>query len=567
MLLGPWCAPFREHDSNRYAILGELSDPLETAADLLAARQYVEACYESVLDELSEGLSQIHGVNQSARYWRIICGPWLHAYISVLYERYITLKSAVKALPEFTTLVCEGNEYPAPQDNTAFYYWMCSDEYNLYLYSRVLDCLGLKFEQRPIQKKQLTGNDPRRSSGKEIIKLIYSRIISLQRLFAFRNKPQIVLEDTYLGPKLEWILKASLGKNCVIGYQANANVSNKDLHYDRRKELAAKLSENCEFLQILRKLIVADFPVTLIEGFSEIRQRAIQNVPPPGSLIVSAGGWNHNEILKHYSAIAADQSSKLIAMQHGGTYGFLDFVPHYHHEKKISDTFLTWGWGDGDDARVRPFISSKLSRVKQKPSKDRGEGILYIGTAEPRYSNNLQYRPQQFVRYFLWQKRFLKSLPAEKHRYLIARLYPVDFGWGYEKYWKEWSASSRLDKRGRPLMESLLSSRLIVVDALTTTWLEALSANVPLVIFFDPASYSLRPEAQWAVDLMKEVGIVHLLPDSAASFIDITYTEVEKWWGSCHVQDVRRRICARFARVVTDPTSHYISFFEERLGK
>ena len=567
MLLGPWCAPFHELDGNRYSLLGELCDPLESAADLLAARQYVDACYEAVLGELSEGLSEIHGVSQSTRYWRIICGPWLHVYISVLYERYISLKSAVKVLPEFTTLVCEGNEYPAPHDNYEFYYWVCSDEYNLYLYSRVLECLGLKFEQRPIGNKQLIGYDPRRSSGKEIIKKIYSMVISIQQLFARGNKPKVVLEDTYLGPKLEWKLKALLGNSCVISYQPNVKISHKEVRYDMRRELAEKLSGNCEFRQILKKLIPADFPVTAIEGFAELRKLALKNVPPPGSLIVSSGGWNHNELLKHYSAMAADQGSKLIAIQHGGTYGFLDFVPHYLHEKEISDVFLTWGWGEGDHARVRPFISSKLSRVERTPSRDHGEGVLYVCTAEARYSSNLQYRPQQFIRYFMWQSRFLQALPSGMHGDLVVRLYPVDFGWGYERRWKKWSANFRLDKSGHTFIESVFGARMVVVDALTTTWLEVLSANVPLVIYFDPSSYSLRPEAQSAIDLMEEVGIVHLLPESAAEFVNKTYARVEEWWGSCRVQEVRQRICSQFARSASNPLEIYFSFFKENLSR
>ncbi|MBM3508401.1 MAG: glycosyltransferase, partial [Alphaproteobacteria bacterium] len=180
------------------------------------------------------------------------------------------------------------------------------------------------------------------------------------------------------------------------------------------------------------------------------------------TVIASAGSWHHNDLFKHYAARAADGGSRLVALQHGGTYGVHDYVPHYHHEKKIAELFLSWGWKSRDCANVRPFVSSKLSRLPARPLGEAGEGILYIGTAEPRYSTYLQTRPHQYSRYLEWQRRFLGALPVARQQELLVRLYPVDFGWNLEKRWREWAPSVRKDP-GRSLHESFHAARIVVI--------------------------------------------------------------------------------------------------------
>ena len=43
--------------------------------------------YEKILKELSYELNKIHNKNFSLRAWRIIIGPWLNRFITVIFDR------------------------------------------------------------------------------------------------------------------------------------------------------------------------------------------------------------------------------------------------------------------------------------------------------------------------------------------------------------------------------------------------------------------------------------------------------------------------------------------------
>ena len=47
------------------------------------------------MPEIAVRLNQIHGVNHSVRYWRILIGPWLGFFIQALFDRWTMLKHAI----------------------------------------------------------------------------------------------------------------------------------------------------------------------------------------------------------------------------------------------------------------------------------------------------------------------------------------------------------------------------------------------------------------------------------------------------------------------------------------
>lgn len=564
VFLGPWCRHFRDDARWDDEARRELRDPFE--GSLQAARASVDALYEELLGEVSNALASLHGVRQSPVYWRIVLGSWLHTFVSVVYDRYATLKAAFAELGECRTIGCPGDEFEPPSDNYAYYYLLCTDEYNLSLYSRILTALGHRFETRPVATAHINAADPRLSRPREIAKSAYARLVRLQYLLVGAKRPRLLLEDTYLGVRLEWQIRARFGRRCVIGYNKRADTGACRVWPQARAAIAASIPHRTEFHRVLGALIAADIPKVFVEAFGELRQKAERLVPPKGSVIASAGGWHHNDLLKHYAARAADGGSRLVALQHGGTYGVHDYLPHYHHEKKIADLFLSWGWRSRDSAKVRGFVSAKLSRVTSRPRAVQGKGILYIGTAEPRYSTYLQTRPHQYSRYLAWQRRFLGALPVNRQRELLVRLYPVDFGWDLEKRWRGWAPSARKDP-GRPLHESFLAARIVVIDALTTTWLEALSFNTPTVILLNRDDLLLRPEAAGALEQMAQVGIVHFSPESAAWHVEGVCSDATPWWYDPEVQEVREAVCEVFARKTADPVSGFSRAFQGLLDE
>jgi len=58
--------------------------------------QYLKIIYENMLKALQVQLNEIHNVDHSLRYWRILIGPWLGYFIQVVFDRWAMLKHAFK---------------------------------------------------------------------------------------------------------------------------------------------------------------------------------------------------------------------------------------------------------------------------------------------------------------------------------------------------------------------------------------------------------------------------------------------------------------------------------------
>ena len=71
-----------------------------------------------------------------------------------------------------------------------------------------------------------------------------------------------------------------------------------------------------------------------------------------------------------------------------------------------------------------------------------------------------------------------------------------------------------------PFLQSLERCRVYVADHLETTYIEALAANKPTILFYDPAQYRIREEAKPYYDGLASAGILHTDPESAAATLD-----------------------------------------------
>jgi putative transferase (TIGR04331 family) len=108
-------------------------------------------------------------------------------------------------------------------------------------------------------------------------------------------------------------------------------------------------------------------------------------------------------------------------------------------------------------------------------------------------------------------------------------------------------------------------SRMIVFDHPGTTFLEAMAANVPSIMFLDPKHWDFRPEAQPYLDLLRRAGILYNTPQSAAQQVAGIYDQVDSWWFSETVQEARQRFANHFALNAPDWNRQWVEAINREL--
>jgi len=182
--------------------------------------------------------------------------------------------------------------------------------------------------------------------------------------------------------------------------------------------------------------------------------------------------------------------------------------------------------------------------------------VLLVGNSLPRYSQYIQCHPVavQNNRYFDDQFSFVKQLPVNMKGFFKVRLFPYDHGYDLIRRYEEMFPEVDIDTGNLTLYSMIEKSRLVVVDANETVYLESLSINFPTVVFWNQDYWEINEESKPYFELLKKVKVFHDTPESAAQHISSIWKDVSLWWELKETQDAVYTFCNHFCADVKNPS-------------
>ena len=568
LFLGEWCRLY----SRKFfwePLRGELLvGPWHDIQQLHKAYHYVAEVYERLLPVLGETLNSTHKVNHSERYWRIILAPWLLYYIPVIYDRYMCLRTALDDYPVVTSCVLAEESWVTPCDTLEFAQLIKEDPFNLQLYSRILKLLGYDFPQKTLSVVATPFFLSERNLpwGKDRLKkFLKTKLAALFKGYGAGHS--IIFKDSYFSRRVELqLFIKTFGRIWpVLGglTQTPRLKPNMPARFGLQNVLPA---EN-EFEWLLNQMLPLDVPQCFIEGFDGLWKEAERLYPSSPKAIFSSGAWYFDEPFKQWAAVSSENGTQLLGTQHGGTYGSWAYIPSEDHEITITDRFFSWGWERSDHpGKVTPWFATKLAGRKYLHADSKKAGILLATKFDLRYLLQFPVIPDHFNQYLLWHSRFLASINSPLLSKIRVRFHAEDIGWDMAQRWQTSYPEIRVESWDTSFIRSLENCRLYVCDHLSTTFLEALSADKPTILFWDPAINELRPEAQPYYDRLRAAGILYDTPEAAADGVNVAYDNVVAWWNDPARQEARRILCNRFARTSSNAVNEWAKEFR-RISK
>jgi putative transferase (TIGR04331 family) len=243
-----------------------------------------------------------------------------------------------------------------------------------------------------------------------------------------------------------------------------------------------------------------------------------------------------------------NEGSKLIILQHGGTYGLARKFVNQDHEFKIADIFLSWGWSTEINCKVIPGSMMIMNNHVARKIYDQPH-ILWVIGGELRYSYKLwsQTIGAQWDKYINEQIDFYSSLTRKLQKATLVRLYNGS-GWNEKERFLAVFPDISITESKEKLRDLSTKSRVVVLTYNATTFLETLSLNIPTIIYWDTGQWELSDEGIPYFDELKSVGIFHETPVSAAAKIEDVWDDIEKWWMQDELQTVVRKFVHNYAR-------------------
>ena len=528
--------------------------------------------YEKLLEQLSGKLNQIHEVNHSSRYWRIVIGHWLFFFISAIYDRYLSVKAAIDSslvtntwFPPFKSgsLVCADHQ-------TFLKKFHNESSYNLLVFGEIARKLkgfpfeikhgSLQLEQLGQEKTFQYQNSLNPNAG--FLRETVTELIQFYSKCVSDCSNDIVFANSYL-TRVDLIrLQLALGQ---VPYLSTPKISSDQPSPDFNIRGYFKFSfiDN-EFESLLDDMLAELIPTCYVEGYARINKKCQEAFPRfPKAIFTAAPGVDVG--LNLWIASQIDKGVKLITTHHGGGYGSHLWSFYETHEIKTSDKYFTWGWTTKGSPSLVPTASGKLFHAKRKITQNPRGFILWINYSLPPYARihlSDVLGPQMPV-YIDEQRRFLSAVSEKVRELILLRLYMHDYGWGECDRWGKFDPPIKMDQGNMPFYEQINNSRLVITTYNSTTYLEAFVANVPTILFWNPRYEQLRVSAQPFFDDLRRVGILHDTPESAAEKVNEVYEDPMSWWSSLEIQEVKTRFCYQFART----SDNWISEWKEKLLK
>jgi putative transferase (TIGR04331 family) len=197
------------------------------------------------------------------------------------------------------------------------------------------------------------------------------------------------------------------------------------------------------------------------------------------------------------------------------------------YERKNADIWYAWGAG-GEN----PMPSTKARKLRQYKREGHSNKILFVSTAKKRYliRQEVELPTEDYLSMVDDQFRFYEMLEQSVANRFVLRPYPIDLGWGYARMWQEkFSGRVSLDDE-RDYFKSLESSRVVVTDHFSTTWLEAIVFDVPLIVYCDLERLVFNERHIGYFERMQSVSMLHRSAESAAEFLNKIHSDVNGWW-------------------------------------
>jgi putative transferase (TIGR04331 family) len=280
-------------------------------------------------------------------------------------------------------------------------------------------------------------------------------------------------------------------------------------------------------------------------------------------VIITGIGPSYDASFSIWAAECIERGTTLVGVQHGGTYG--ESVPSHDekYERSISDLFISWGWSENE--KVVPLPATRLMGVSHTRKKAATDNILWVTTADSRYTYFLSLLPlgARFLQYFNSQERFYNSLNKDIIEKLILRLYPYDFRWSMRQRWRDKYHQLRMDDYRLSLREQVERAKMVVIDHFgATTLLEVLTLNKPVIVFGDTLLFEVRDTAKSYYEVLEQVNVLHYSPEDAARTVNAVHGNIETWWNEPVRQDAVNRFKNNFAYTSANDISEWSTFIK-----
>lgn len=552
-LLGEWCLEYPDQKLQEYKI--KKAKPFcinQKLKDIHYKR--ARNIEERFLDYLITSLNDIHKTSFGKRFWKIILGHWVRRYVSIIYNRVISLNENINNNEAYLFVCLKSNDYYMHTTNSSEIIWMANDDvWNNLLYQKIFHFS--KFKNISFQdinyNKKINTNDPNKKifGLKRNLKFFIYNVYNFVMSLIYKDNDPVII-NTYMPLKFEFLLQLKLKifpryfKNNFYNTSIKTNENKRDYFYRKYKKKFDNDLDNC-----LYNIVWFCLPICFLEGFSELNYRTNKlRWPKNPKFIFTSNEFDSNEYFKFYTALKTENNSKYFVGQHGAGYGTHRYDTPLI-EEETSDKFLCWGWGKNNSKYFNVFSFLNLrKKIKREYIKKKDCLMIFqnLGTRIEIEDLNYEYKV-----YWNSQLNFISLLSHNVYQNLNLRLFNLT-PWNELERLKNFDSDlnvhCKFDKNFIPLEKILQTTKIVIVTFDTTVILELLINDIPFIGFWPNTLEKIRDSALPYYKNLIDNDLLFETPEDAAKKVNEIWNNVDSWWNEESRLNARKKYMKKFCK-------------------
>ena len=467
---------------------------------------------------LAKKLNFYHKKNFSNKFWRIVLLPYVNAISYVVLDRYniINKLHKIKNIKYFLVADKKLNNFVF-DDYQDFAINVNSHDFNNNIFFQLLKIKTKKKFKYFKAKKKI-------KKTKKIQSIFYN----MKKFISSFSNRKVVFYNSNLSlfKNYDLYLKYFFYNDDKIIIKNNKT----DLNF-RNNKIENKLRNKLNFQEILNFFSFKYLPRSYLENLNLLMSYTKKKrIPKNPLIVVTASSHIHDDFFKIWYGLIKEKfiNTKLFVLQYGSQYNL----------KRDDKTKLTYdlcdkklNWGSCTlNKKKGIFIGANLNLKINKKESDKFK-ILYVCNDFPLYyfkNSSIKFGPN-YLKHHELQETFLKNLSKNIKKKIYIKPYFYDYGWNLIKRIK------KINKESKVISESNIGKLygkydLIITSSPTTTFLESVYLNIPVITLFKKNIWELNKNGKKIFTKLKGINIYFDNPFKAASYLNKNLnTLINKW--------------------------------------
>lgn len=557
LFLGEWCKRYSRKEQwqkrNHHTQLFHWADRSKLAKD----HDYLKDCYERLLVWLTHELNRLHNVDHSLRYWRIVIGPWLITYIPVIWGRWEEIRRVTEKRKRIATVIpTNDSQLPVPSGYGEAQKLMFSDEWNYLLCVDILKIMSpsqVTCIKRSLELNfDFIGKGPRKKSLKSRIAKMIDQLVGSLKVGNYN----VVIYDGYFPLPRMVTLFLKIGQLPRFFRELDSSVTIHEPNYFMRDEIGSSGAFSTAFERFLVRRISMDLPLAHLEGYQNLTKEV--DSLPIAKIVVTASPFE-NELFKVWSANQVNLGAKFVVSNHGGA--IISRFAMFNHEDDIADVRTVWHKPFRDNhIQISPNkLKSNLRTCKRN--------ITLIGLDMPRYQYRAHCGPTGplMLNEIKQKTEFINHLDTNVKSKFFIRPQSAG-GWDTRDRFIDLFGEEIISKQAS-LMKDYAYSKLIICSYPQTTFSEAMSSGIPVVLLYLESCWEFVSLFDELLRVLKSAKIVFSESKAAAAHINSIQEHPEIWWNSEEVIEARKLFSEFCCKISENPTDEWSKLLNDLSSK